>query len=106
MKFDCYTLCTFVDFEISREKGDFLKTTICHLGMNGGSDIYCVHKRLQGFPLQHELWLSLLRKSTCLFNYFNELFYGTEGVGIHYLAPAIVRLCSPRTRYVVNKKTW
>ena len=26
----------FVDFEILREKGDFLKITISHLGLNGG----------------------------------------------------------------------
>ena len=31
------TAIHFVDFEISREKGDFLKTTIGHLGVNGGS---------------------------------------------------------------------
>ena len=29
----------FVDFEISREKGDFLKATIGNLGLNGGSNI-------------------------------------------------------------------
>ena len=29
----------FVDFEISREKDDFLKTTIGHLSLNGGSNI-------------------------------------------------------------------
>ena len=27
----------FVHFEISREKGDFIKTTIGHLGLNEGS---------------------------------------------------------------------
>ena len=27
----------FADFEISREKGDFLKSTIGHLGLNGGN---------------------------------------------------------------------
>ena len=36
------TALHFVDFEISREKGDFLKTTIGHLGLNGGSIIYNV----------------------------------------------------------------
>ena len=30
----------FVDFEISREKGDFLKTTIEHLGLNRGRNKY------------------------------------------------------------------
>ena len=28
----------FADFEISRAKGDFLKTTIGHFGLNGGSN--------------------------------------------------------------------
>ena len=32
VKFDSYTLCRF------RDKGDFLKTTISHLGLNRGSD--------------------------------------------------------------------
>ena len=31
------TAIHFVGFEISREKGDFLKTIIDHLGLNGGS---------------------------------------------------------------------
>ena len=31
----------FVDFEVQREKGDFLKTTIGHLGLNRGSIKFC-----------------------------------------------------------------
>ena len=34
------TAIHFVDFEISREKGDFLKTTMWHLGLNRGSIIF------------------------------------------------------------------
>ena len=34
VKFDSYT---DIDFETSREKGDFLKTTIGHLGLNAGN---------------------------------------------------------------------
>ena len=30
----------FVDFEISKEKGDFLKTTIGHLGLDRGSILH------------------------------------------------------------------
>ena len=34
------TAIHFADFEILREKGDFLKKTIGHLGLNRGSTIY------------------------------------------------------------------
>ena len=42
VKFDSY-------FERSREKGDFLKTTIGHLGLNRGSNIYALKKE-EGKP--------------------------------------------------------
>ena len=35
------TAIHFVYFEISREKGGFLKTTMWHVGLNGGSIIVC-----------------------------------------------------------------
>ena len=34
------TAIQFVDFKKSREKGDFLKTRIGHLGLNGGKNIF------------------------------------------------------------------
>ena len=34
------TTTHFVDFEISTEKGDFLKPTIGHLGLKGGNKLY------------------------------------------------------------------
>ena len=40
------TAVHFVDFEVSREKSDFLKTTIRHLGLNRGSNIFRVMIRL------------------------------------------------------------
>ena len=42
------TAIHFVDFEISREKGDFLKTTMWHLGLNRGSIKYRGSKK--SFP--------------------------------------------------------
>ena len=45
MLYDCpvnLTAIHLVDFEISREKGDFLKTTVGHLGPNSGSNL-CVY---------------------------------------------------------------
>ena len=55
------TALHFVDFEISKEKGDFLKTTIDHLGLNGGS----IFLKTENFQI-------ILTKHIILSKWYNE----------------------------------
>ena len=60
---DILTAIHFVDFELSEEKGDFLKTTICHYGLNGGSNALICTKNIRENQIKFRKFLKYRYRS-------------------------------------------